>query len=137
MLADFGVVGGGNGRSCFNEEEEDDDAQESFFLEFCFLGIPGKCSQENGTPENRAGESILWSLIISEEDDPREKEHEENDDDEEKDGVLLELLEGFFMKELFMELWSIWYFFWRILEEKLRGGVGDEESIYDLWWSAS
>ncbi|KAK8651647.1 hypothetical protein V6N13_141236 [Hibiscus sabdariffa] len=48
------VTGGGNGSSLMD----------SFFLWtwFCrFLGIPGKLSQENGTPENRSGATGLRS----------------------------------------------------------------------------
>lgn len=46
------IVGGGNGRSVMEDC--------CFFLEMlCFLGIPGKCSQENGTPENLSGEAGL------------------------------------------------------------------------------
>lgn len=45
------VVGGGNGNSFMDDS--------FFLLEFCFLGIPGKCSQENGTPENLSGEAGL------------------------------------------------------------------------------
>lgn len=75
------AVSGGNGRS-FDEEY-------SFFLGACinFLGIPGNCSQENGTPEYLRGVAGLSGESSGKEEDPSEEEHGESDDEEENDGV--------------------------------------------------
>ncbi|MED6148954.1 hypothetical protein PIB30_057787 [Stylosanthes scabra] len=41
------VVGGSiNGKSFIDEGDDDD----GILFELCFFGIPGRCSQENGTP---------------------------------------------------------------------------------------
>lgn len=67
FLAEFGgfLAGGGNGSSWLKEE--------LFFLEICCFGIPGMCSQENGTPflENwKALKGESWSCKES---DPNEE----------------------------------------------------------------
>jgi len=63
FLVEFGgfLDGGGNGSSWLKEE--------LFFLELCCFGIPGMCSQENGTP--------FWS-------------YKESDSKEEWEGVVEE-----------------------------------------------
>ena len=71
---DAGAAGGGNGRT-FNVD--------SFFLLLWFLGIPGKCSHENGTPENWSGVAGLRG----ESSRKRKDEHDESDEDDEKDAV--------------------------------------------------
>ncbi|KAK8691841.1 hypothetical protein V6N13_075336 [Hibiscus sabdariffa] len=71
-----GIVGGGNG-SRFMEY--------SFLEWFCsFLGIPGKCSQENGTPENRKGVPGRRGESSGKYEDPSE----DDEDEEEKEGNL-------------------------------------------------
>ena len=72
------VVGGGNGSS-FKEDSC------SFFLEFCFLGIPGKYSQENGTPENLRGDAGLRSGSSGKKNDSKEEEEGESDEQEEEE----------------------------------------------------
>lgn len=53
------------------------------------MGIPGKCSQENGTPEKRRG--VAAGLMRGESwgkcKDPREEEREEREDKDENEGV--------------------------------------------------
>lgn len=73
------VVGGGNGNSFMDES--------CFFLEFCFLGIPGKCSQENGTPESlisgdaglSRGSSLKYIDSKEEVEGESDEQEEEND----------------------------------------------------------
>lgn len=80
------MVVGGNGRIF-----SDDELQCSFFLQFKlgFFGIPGTCSQENGTPENRngvvAGESSRSGTL---------KEDINKGNEEEEDDGLREEVEG-------------------------------------------
>lgn len=104
------VVGGGSGRR-FNEEYN------SFLLLFSFFGIPGKCSQENGTPENRSGVAGLrgeesWWWGLQDDDDKKDEEHEEKDDEEEEenDGVRREenryLLAGNKVLHFLETIWS-------------------------------
>jgi len=73
------VLVGGNGRS-FDEDS---------FLDACFfLGIPGKCSQENGTPEYLRGVAGLSGESSAKLEDPKEEEHGESVEEEENEGVL-------------------------------------------------
>lgn len=63
-----------------------------FFLALSCLGIPGSCSQENGTPpENFRGVLLGLSdenFSFKEIDEPKDESHESCDsEDEEKDGV--------------------------------------------------
>lgn len=72
------MVGGGNGRS-FNE---------GCFLGIWFLGIPGSCSHENGTPEYLRGVTGLSGESSRKYEEPKEEEHGESDEEEdEKEGV--------------------------------------------------
>lgn len=79
-------MGGGCGRR-FNEECNCN----SLLLLLGFFGIPGKCSQENGTPENWSGVAGLiggeesWSRL---QDDDTKDEDDDHDEEEENDGVL-------------------------------------------------
>ncbi|KAK8490957.1 hypothetical protein V6N13_031790 [Hibiscus sabdariffa] len=87
-----GVAGGGSGSNLMD----------SFFLWFCsFFGIPGKRSQENGTPENRTGAAGLSGESSWKYEDPSEDDNvaddEDDGDDEEKEGVRRE--EGYLVAE--------------------------------------
>lgn len=72
------MVVGGNGRTV-----NDDEPQFSFFLqlELCFFGIPGECSQENGTPENRKG-------VVAGESSRSGTLHDDTKDDEKENGAV-------------------------------------------------
>jgi hypothetical protein len=71
------VLVGGKGRSL----------DEDSFLDNCFLGIPGNCSQENGTPEYVRGVAGLSGESSAKLEDLKEEEDGESDDEEEKEGV--------------------------------------------------
>lgn len=66
--------------------------EEPFFFEPCSLGIPGSCSQENGTPLNLRGVLGLKggnSSLKEENDDDLKEESQELEEDEENEGVRL------------------------------------------------
>lgn len=88
------MAGGGNGSNfmdpfCFSSS--------SFFL-----GTPGKCSQEKGTPENRSGVAGLRGESSGKYKDPSE-------DDDEEESVRREewyLAAGMMVSQSFEAIWS-------------------------------
>lgn len=75
-------------------------------LEKCFLGIPGKCSQENGTPENLSGEAGLRGGSSGKQNDSREEDEGENDDEQdEKEAVRRE--DGYFPARIHCCFWCL------------------------------
>lgn len=68
--------------------------KESFFFEPWCLGIPGICSQENGTPLNLMRGVLIGlnggkSSLKENDDDLKDESKEPDGDDEENDGVRL------------------------------------------------
>lgn len=66
--------------------------EESFFFEQWCLGIPGSCSQENGTPLNLMRGVLIGlnggkSSLKENDDDLKDESKEPHSDDEENDGV--------------------------------------------------